>query len=390
MRSTTSRYGVSPIEGAPESPFENTNTPQFGSNSPLDPPTIPQVPNVTTVGNDMSRFKTHSSIGVVISSKSASTLPPRPQIPHRTPFDPPNRSVATDPPVRGRLHSPSSQAALVEGGRIQQREEGVIVSHRQTADQKTTFPRTLAADGINDSTGVIMGDPASLAPGSDWLVSKGRKRASENLPATTIKLGSAKRKMLLCRSTIQRERSREARPTTGELTGVLEVGNSRRGRLADSMVMAQGAEDLLGNTSVGVHGNSKSSALDPPLGFSSAYRASGVENSSIVSDRTSGHKEKGKEKTEEGAEKGSAHAISVNRAALHACLDEAEGLGNSGGATSGGSPTPPHPAPRRRERKRRERKTEEGEDTNHNSSEFGPWSIEAFDLLTWRPPNLDG
>ncbi|KAF8443415.1 hypothetical protein BGX38DRAFT_1199817 [Terfezia claveryi] len=266
--------------------------------------------------------------------------------------------------------------------------------------------------------------------------------------------------MLLCRSTIQRERSSEARSTTGELTGFLETGGSRRRSLADSVTMAQGAEDLLlgdtilanergvrmdkaasitavpkisaeimgsavnipgifgrggdgggydgqeaseNNNSVGVHGNSKLSGPGPLLGSSSAYQASGVEHPVIVGDKTPGYHEKGKGKTGERAKKVTPHAIGTNRVAVDGCLDDDEGPGNDedpgnkGKATTGNSPTPPHPTPRRRERKKREQikkaedaKAEKGGDANQKSSEFGPWSIEAFDLIAWRPPNLDG
>jgi len=447
MRSSPFHHEISSREGAPGSLFENSNIPQSGSNSLLDSPTMPQAPNSMIVRNDVSQFQTRSSIGVVNSSKSASTpLPRPPQILRRTLFNPPKRSVPTEPPARGRLCSPSSQAALVEDGGILQLEEEVMVSRKRPT---FTRPRTLAFDGTEDSTDIIMGDPPLLASDSDWLVPKGLKRVSEK-PTTTIKLGTTKRKMLFCKSTIQRERSSEAGPTAGELTGFLEAGNSRQRSLADSTAMTRGAEDLLLsdtilaerrgnkaasiwagtkisneitgfsgnrpvmigrdggggghdgqetseiNTPVGVHGNSKSSVPGPPLGFfSSAYQASGVEHSVIVSDRAPGHKGKGKGKIEERTEKGSAHAIGANRVALDGCLDEGEGPGNSGGATSntsGGSPTPPHP---RRERKKREqiKETEaaktEGGDTNPKS-EFGPWSLEAFDLIAWKPPNLDG
>lgn len=452
MHSATFRHGVSSIEGTPESPFENSNTPEFGSNTPLATSTMPQAPNVTTVWNDVGRFQIRGSMGVVISSKCASTpLPLPPQIPRRVPFDPPTRSVPTDSPAWERLRSPPPQAALVKDGRIQQPEEEIIVSHKQTAYKRPTFttPRTLAVDRTDGCTDFIVDDTPPLAPEYGWLVPKGRKRVSENLPSTTIKLGSIKRKMLICRSTIQRERSSEARSTTGELTGFLEAGGSRRRNLADSVTIAQCAEDLiLGDTilakgrgvrmdkaasitavpkisaeitgfavnrpgifrrggggggydgqetsgninTMEVHGNSKLSGPGPPLGSSSAYQASGVEHPVIVSDKTPGHNEKEKGKTGERA-KGIPHAMGTNRVAVDGCLDEVEGLGNNGKATTGNSPTPPHPTSRRRERKKREQfrkaegaKTEKGGNANQKSSEFGPWSIEAFDLIAWRPP----
>ena len=433
-------HGVSFVEGASESPFENSSIPQFG-NSLLGSPTMPQVPNVT---NDGAQSQILGSIGVTISSRGVSMPPLRPQPPRRTLFNPPSRSVPTDPQ---RIRSPSPQAALVEGCGI----EEVIVSHRQTAYKRPTT-RTITTSGIENSADVIMDDAPPLAPESDQLVPSGRKRTLENLPTMTIKLENTKRKKLLCRHTIQRERSSEAR-LTAELTRVPEAGNSRQKRsAANSEVMAQGAEDLLLgerqglgmdkavteieggfavnrprifgqggdegdhdgqgtseiNTSVGVPGNSMSLVPDPPLGSFSAYQASGAQHSpAIVSDRTPGHKEKGKWGTNERmgngewgtkkTEMGSAHVIGADRVALDGCLDETESPGNSGRVTSntsGGSTISPIPVQKRRERKKREQiKKAEGEgtkggNTNSNPREFGPWSMEAFDLIAWRPPNL--
>ena len=297
--------------------------------------------------------------------------------------------------------------------------------------------------GIENSVDFIVDDDAPpLAPESGRLVSKGRKRVSEDLPTTTIKLGVTKRKMLVCRNTIQRDRPSTARPTTKDPTGVPDTRDSRRISSTDSMTMANGAGTLLSddttlaerrglgmdkavsgtadgfaanspgifrrdrgdgvydgqetseiNSPVGVYGNRRLSVQDSPLGASFAYQASGPD---MVSDVAPGRKEKGKGKQNDRMEKGSAHGIATNSVALDGCLDMAQGPGNNGTATistSGNSLTPS--ATRQRIRKKREQnrktegaRTEEAGSPNLNSREFGAWSLEAFDLFAWRAPNL--
>lgn len=368
----------------------------------------------------------------------------------RVPFNPPSRTIQALPANRTKPRAPSPQAPSIQIEENNQWEEELTVSSRQEACERPTFITARAValnasehDGEHDADLHLDDAPPLSSPEVNKTISNSRKRASENLPTTTIKLGTTKRKMLLCKKPVEGGRSNgSSRLTTNDRrraagSGAMarhqsslsdtdfgvRLGQSHKpkpnipaaGRdtptskgdnpAVDEIVTygwggdgddSDGLSQEISRNRPLVEVNKESSALEINLIFSppsSVHQNSGKRASAAVASIGSkNQKKKGKGKAKEATKAGRTQVITTND---DNSLDQADAsLGSKEGVASNTKPvSPPMPPLKGRKRNAREHICNEEAsiqeiERTHDQTEFGPWSKEAYDLFEWRPPPM--